>query len=145
MTACKTCGTDFFAQLDGKAFEPCSKCVGQHQLRRKAALLTVLLTLLGPVFAWIGYHNDAWVQTHEAEREISDLYDDAMFQNDFGLSSQTINRLLSWKQYDRLRGMRDDTIVLKGNELVWFSPNEKYSIALLRNGETRWMVNGDRQ
>ena len=110
--------------------------------------LLIFVALVSMFLAPIGVmlnHSRTWAPAEKTEDMLSDLYRDAAELADFrNVSLGEINELLKRPEYMFLNQNRDDTIELRGSELVWFSPNNTYSIGLCRNGTKPWIHNKKR-
>ena len=57
---------------------------------------------------------------------------------------QQLEEKIELPQFEFLRESRDAEIARLPGELAWFSPNEKYSVGLDKQGTILWIVDGQR-
>ena len=113
-------------------------------LKTMLMLVAFVAVLMVPV-SFIVHHAATWAPAEQTENMLADLYRDACNTGSSNITIADINNLLKNPKYEFLKRHRVHSIKLRENELAWFSPNNKYSIGLTRDGMKPWIVNGKRR
>ena len=104
-------------------------------------LIAALALLLMPI-AWLMNHSASWGPAEHTADVLHSLAGEIIENN---LSESEIIELLKSPDLKH-HGIHEfhAKIEKQPNELIWFAPNDKYTVGLSRNGGVIWMINGIR-
>jgi hypothetical protein len=105
--------------------------------------MAFLALLLAP-YSWLVRHSATWGPAEQTENMLSELRHDIWIGDDGSITVERIKQHLALPKFEFLEKHMANDIELRGNEIIWFSPNTKYSIGLETTGGIVWMVNGKR-
>ena len=109
--------------------------------------LLILVTLFASVLVPLSLHlNHAatWGPAERTEDMLSNLCHDVAVTGDRSITLDKIDQQLALPKYEFLRIHKSNDVELREGELIWFTPNLKYSIGLREDGSIAWIVNGQR-
>lgn len=107
-------------------------------------ILVAFVAVLMVPLSFVAHHFATWPAAEQTENMLAELYLDACSSGSENVTIADINNLLERPKYVFLKRHRVHNTKLKDDELAWFSPNNKYSIGLTRDGSKLWIVNGTR-
>jgi hypothetical protein len=107
-------------------------------------MLVAFLALLFAPISWLVRHRATWGPAEQTENMLSELRHELSRDSDGAIALEKIERQLELPKFAFLKKHIANDIELWDGELIWFSPNTKYSIGLNANGGIVWMVNGKR-
>ena len=111
----------------------------------KALLMLVVVFALALVpFSFLFNHATTWGPAERTEDMLRDLRHDIEKVGDGSITLDKIDRQLALAEYEFLRVHKSNDVELRDSELIWFTPNLKYSLGLRKDGSIVWMINGRR-
>lgn len=112
-------------------------------IRQMLIAVAILCALLVP-YSFLYNHLSTWMPAEATEELISELRSDIVTAGDDRITGEAVDEMLLTPKYKELATIRSTEIVGINNEVVWFTPNKKFSICLTEDGTIIWMVYGER-
>ncbi len=113
----------------------------QFSTKKIAALIAVIAVLLLPVTLLL--HRSATWGPAEHTADVLHRLAGEIIENDLS-ESEIIELLKSRASKDEAIHEYHIDIEKRPDELIWFAPNDRYSVGLSKNGAVIWMVDGKR-